>query len=343
MIVIDGSFGEGGGQILRTSVALSAITTKPVKINNIRFNRPKPGLAAQHLASINAVGMLCGAEISGAEIGSDSIIFKPGELKSGKFHIDIGTAGSMILVLQACLPAALNSPSSTIIELTGGTDVKSAPSCDYFKYVMIPFLKQMGAEINIISIKRGYYPKGGGKLRIEIIPPNGNWNSLELTSQGDLESIKGVIHIANLPEHISERLKKTASSEIVRKFGDIKLELELDIVSGSRSPGVGITLWASTTTTRLGSSKIGERGISAEILAKTAVSDLYSAYNTGSSVDVYTADQLLPYLAFNPGCFLAPEPLSEHTTTNLEVIRQFYSTLFEISSKGNTVEIKSKT
>jgi RNA 3'-phosphate cyclase len=170
LITIDGSYGEGGGQILRTAVALSALKKEPIKIINIRANRPDPGIKSQHYIAIKSVKELCSAETTGLDVGSYTLTFIPGDVKGGKYKFDIGTAGSMILVFQTCILASLNAKEPVTIKLIGGTDVKWAPTWDYFNNVFIPLLKSLGISINVNLIKRGYYPKGGGEAEITINP-----------------------------------------------------------------------------------------------------------------------------------------------------------------------------
>jgi RNA 3'-phosphate cyclase len=340
MIVIDGSLGEGGGQILRTSIALSAITQTPVKIINIRRNRPKPGLAAQHVTGIKAVSNLCSAHTKGLNIGSIEIEFTPHNLIGGSHKLDIGTAGSITLVLQACLPAALCSPHSTLLELTGGTDVKFAPPIDYFRYIIAPLLEKMGAGFDFLEIRRGYYPKGGGYLKLKINPPSKTLKPLLLTAPGQFKQASGIINIANLPDHISRRMEGTAQEEFKKNFKDTSLDLRYDNKPGSLSSGVGLTLWANFENAVIGASALGERGIPAEKLAKSAVQNLFTEIQAGAAVDVYAADQLLIYLAIGKGNILARQPLSNHAVTNISVIEQFYGDIFKKTIKDKLVNIE---
>ena len=170
MLTIDGSYGEGGGQILRTAVALSALNKEPIKIINIRANRPNPGIKAQHYVAIKSVKELCNAKTSGLEVGSSSLTFTPGEIKGGTYKFDIGTAGSMVLVFQTCILASLKSKEPITIRLTGGSDDKWAPTWDYFYYVFLPLIKKIGVNVDAKLIKRGYYPIGGGEAEITINP-----------------------------------------------------------------------------------------------------------------------------------------------------------------------------
>jgi RNA 3'-phosphate cyclase len=343
LLDIDGSIGEGGGQILRTSIALSAIKAMPVHITKIRYNRSKPGLAAQHITGIRAAGMLCDAEMKGLERGSKEVEFIPGKIVGGDFELDIGTAGSITLVLQACLPVALHADEPTVLKLTGGTDVKFAPPLDYFRYVITPFLQRMGAGIEFPEVKRGYYPKGGGRVVVKITPPDSKLQPIILDEHPEFDSVSGLIHCAGLPGHIPERIQKAAEAEFKKRADDKALELGIETVPKSYSPGVGITLWASSGTTIIGSSALGERGVPAEKLGSSAVKDLLTEIRSGASVDVYGADQLIPYLAIAGGSYTARLPLSEHALTNIEIVEKFYGKIFNRVEKDGLGRIGSES
>jgi RNA 3'-phosphate cyclase len=342
MLEIDGSHGEGGGQILRTSVALSALNGTPIVIKKIRNNRPRPGLAAQHMTGIMVAGELCGAVISGLKKGSTEITFEPGEIKGGSYKFDIGTAGSITLVLQAVLPLILRAGGTTTLDLIGGTDVKFAPPIDYFKFVMKPKLEKMGAVIDLKETVRGYYPRGGGRVVIEITPPAGKLKNLELAARGKLNEIWGTIHSANLPGHISTRIKNSAEAELNEKYPNINVDLEIERVENSRSPGVGINLCGRFDNTVLGSNSIGERGLPAEKLAIEATAGLITEIKSGASVDAYAADQLLPFLIGTSSVFLTRKPLSDHTLTNLAVINRFSGDVFKMTEREHVIKLESE-
>lgn len=326
MLEIDGSYGEGGGQIIRTAVALSALTKKPIKIKNIRAKRKNPGLSYQHITAIKLVAKICDATVSGLEKGSSFIEFYPNKIKGGDYVFDVGTAGSLTLILQACIPPCLFANGRTKIIITGGTDVKWSPPFDYFSNVFLPILKKMGAIIKIDLLQRGHYPKGGGKVKIEIFPVKNSLSSLNLNQRGDIIKISGVAHTANLPDHVSERMKNGVNEKL--KNYQLKIVTE---VSKGYSSGAGITLWAETEDTIIGSSAIGERGIRAEIVGEKAANDLITEINSNSTLDNYAADQILPYLALakSNSCFLANE-ISMHAKTNMWLIEQFLNVNYQI-------------
>ena len=194
MLQIDGSYGEGGGQIVRTAVALSVLTKTPVEITNIRARRPEPGLKAQHHTAISCMKDLCNAKTDGLQIGSSTVRFNPGEVKSGNYRFDIGTAGSMILVFQSCILCAVHAAKPVTITLTGGTDVKWAPSWDYFTNVFLSLLKKMGVSIDIQLKRRGYYPKGGGEASVTVHPCD-DIKPLNLDGKEEFRHVDGNIHI----------------------------------------------------------------------------------------------------------------------------------------------------
>ena len=207
MIEIDGSYGEGGGQILRTGLALSALTTKPVKIFNIRANRPTPGLKRQHMVAIESVMNICNAEVKGLFQGSTTLEFYPGKLRGGDYSFDIGTAGSITLVLQACMLPSLFAEKTTRLSITGGTDVKWSPPWDYFRYVILPLLSKIGVKIDGYLHMRGYYPAGGGKAQVIIYPCD---KIIGTQFPEEITDIRGKVNSANLPRSIAERMKKSA-------------------------------------------------------------------------------------------------------------------------------------
>ena len=336
MLEIDGSYGEGGGQILRNAVALSTLTTKPVTINNIRANRPNPGIKPQHYISIKSIEELCGAKTTGLEIGSSTLSFTPGDLKSGKYKFDIGTAGSITLVFQACILASLNSKEPITIQLTGGTDVKWSPSWDYFTKVFLPLLKKMDVSVEARLINRGYYPKGGGKAELTINSCE-NIKPLQLDKYQDFSDIKGIINIAGLPDHVSTRMKHSAIKLLLKEdlLSDIKIEKTSAI-----SQGTGITLWIESKDTILGTTVLGERGVSSEEIGKTAVLNLLAEIKSASTLDAYAFDQLLPYMALAKGtssCFV--KELSNHANTNIWLLKQFLDVNFEAKHKEDNFKI----
>lgn len=324
MLTIDGSHGEGGGQILRTAVALSCLTKQSIKIINIRAKRENRGLANQHITAIESVAKICNAEVRGLKKGSMNVEFFPKEIKGGKFHLNVGTAGSITLVLQACLIPSLLSNEKFSFEIIGGTDVKFAPPIDYFANVFLQILQKMNAEIKVELVRRGYYPKGNGCVNVEIFPKE--LKELRLEKQ-EIKKIKGIVHSSNLPEHIAKRIKHSALKNLIIYSYEIK-----DDFCNAMDAGCGITLW--TEPTILGSNALGEIGIKAEILGENCSKELLNEINSGATLDIHMADQILPYLAIAKGEFLCRE-LSLHAQTNIWLIEQFLPIKFKIKNFGN--------
>ena len=203
MIEIDGSFGEGGGQIVRTAVALSAVTGKPVRITKIRLGRPKPGLAAQHARAIMALAGICDDRISGVEPGSSEISFSPGEIRGGRHRVEIGTAGSVTLLMQCLLPALLRAEAPSSLQIQGGTDVSWAPTVDYSKNVFLPALSSFRAKVSLEVLQRGYYPRGQGEVLLEVEPAKLKASQLAGRACETQSMVQGVSHSSNLPEHVA--------------------------------------------------------------------------------------------------------------------------------------------
>jgi RNA 3'-phosphate cyclase len=341
MLEIDGSHGEGGGQILRTSVSLAALKQQPIRIVNIRANRPKPGLNFQHMTSIMSVVDLSNAITKGLEKGSTEVDFHPHEIRGGKFHFDILTAGSTTLVLQACLLPSLFASEPTEFTITGGTDVKWSPPIDYFRFVFAPILHKMGADVSIIMGRRGHYPKGGGEIIVRVNPTK-ELGPLVLDERGDLKSIRGIAHVSNLPNAIAMRMKHTALLKLV-DCADIQVSEEHHPQGKDPAPGAGtgIVLWANYENTVLGANGLGERGLPAERVGQMACENLQREMNSKATLDVHAADQFLPYMALAKGesVFRARE-LSDHTKTNMWLVEKFLDVKFEVTQKDGLEEVR---
>lgn len=314
MIEIDGAYGEGGGQLLRMAVACAAIRGQPIRITRIRAGRPRPGLAAQHLAAVQGVAALCQAEVEGLSLGSQALTFRPGALKSGHFAFAIPTAGSVALVLQACLPAALCAPGPVSLRIGGGTDVRWAPPGDYLRFVLLPLLARLGASVRLEIIRRGYYPRGGGEV-IAHIEPTTEWRAFECTSCGSIRALRGVAHVANLPPTIAARMAEAAGSHL-GDWGPVRVLAEH--YGGDQASGQGgaIVLWAEGEHSILGASCLAERGKRAEDVAREAASQLAAELAAGAALDSHAADQLLIYLALarRESCFTVRE-VTKHLST----------------------------
>lgn len=320
MLEIDGSYGEGGGQIIRTSIALSTLTGTPVRIFNIRVSRPKPGLAAQHRKAIETAASICGAEVGGLAIGSREITYVPGKPAGGFFSIDIGTAGSITLLLQCLMPAALNLDSPLELRIRGGTDVEWSPSVDYLKNVTLPALSRMGYRCCIELIARGYYPVGGGIVRARIQPSVLEKVSFEAPAP---RKVRGISHSSGLPAHVTQR--QAASAAGLLSEAGIEHEISEETAKYT-STGSGITLWCGAA----GSCSYGRRGKPAEEVGRDAAESIIREIQRGAGVDVHLADQLIPYMALARGGSFTARELSMHTKTNIWVTEQFLDVKFRI-------------
>ncbi|MHA1577225.1 MAG: RNA 3'-terminal phosphate cyclase [Candidatus Thorarchaeota archaeon] len=337
MIEIDGSYGEGGGQILRTAISLSALIMKPVRIGKIRAGRKKPGLRRQHMAGIELASRLVNASVRGLEIGSTEVEFEPTERRSGSFSFDVGTAGSISLILQAVLPPAILSPEPVQFNLRGGTDVSWSPPLDYIREVFVPMLHLMGPIIEIRQERRGHYPKGGGKASISITPVDGI-KGVDLYEFGKLLGVSGISHCVRLPGHIADRQASSAES-VLMENGVKMMNIERESYPKNKDPhigpGTGIVLWAeSDTGLRIGADNLGSRGKRAEDVGKEAAEHLISELSSGMAIDSHLCDMLVPYLAIaNGSSRIGITKVTSHLVTNVAIAKQIME--IEITLKGD--------
>ncbi len=339
MLEIDGSYGEGGGQLLRTAVALAAITGRAIRVRRIRARRDKPGLAPQHLAAVRAVAALAAGRTTGLELRSDTLEFHPGGIAGGSHRFDVGTAGSVTLVMQALLPVMVASGKPCTASVVGGTDVRAAPPLDYFSEVILPLLGRMGADARLAVRRRGYYPRGGGEVEVAVLPAK-DLRPLDTGTAGALERIAGVAHVGNLPEHIATRMRSSALERLgapVRARAEIAARaLGPDEATGQ---GGAIVAWASTEHTIVGAGRVAERGVRAETLGAAVGDELAADLGAGATLDVHAADQLLVYLALARGGAFATRSLSSHAQTAIWLIGQFLPVHFEVSTAGSLTRV----
>ena len=333
MIEIDGSYGEGGGQIVRTSVALSAVTGKSVLIKKIRQGRPKPGLAAQHAQAIRALGQICNAEIKGAEPGSSEVLFCPQEICGGSRRVEIGTAGSVTLLMQCLLPALLHAEKRTSLQVQGGTDVQWSPTVDYFRNVFLPALSFFGGRAGLQLLRRGYYPRGQGEVLLEVEPSHLKPAHISYEPFNPAHNrIMGISHCSNLPQHVAERQAASAIERLQKAGYEAEIAQETGRLA---STGSGITLW----TAGKGASSLGERGLPAEKVGRRAAEEMVRELESPAAVDAHLADQLIPYLALAGGSFTVSE-ISLHTKTNIWTAGHFLEAKFEIRAKEGIFSIE---
>ncbi|MGB9941271.1 RNA 3'-terminal phosphate cyclase [Methanosarcina sp.] len=328
MLEIDGSYGEGGGQLVRTAVALSAVTGKEIRVTNIRKNRPKPGLKQQHLKALETAASLCEAQVSGLFPGSTELSFAPVEIKGGKYDIDIGTAGSITLLLQCIMPALPFAKEEVEIKVKGGTDVAWSPTMDYLQHVTFRALERLGYSGSVTLKEHGYYPKGGGKVSAFFKPCRlQGFHFLK-----EEEEIRGISHASNLPAHVPLRQAEAASTGLMEAGYPSRIETQS---FEAFSTGSGITLW----TGYIGGSALGERGLPAEKVGKRASDEIIPELRTGASVDTHLADQLIPYMALAGNSSYTVRDLSLHAATNIWVTEQFLDVKFRIEEKEGLFEV----
>lgn len=318
MITIDGSLGEGGGQILRSSLALSMVTGQPFRIENVRANRRKPGLMRQHMTAAKASAEICGGSLEGAEIGSTELTFLPGTVQPGEYRFSIGTAGSATLVCQTILPALMlaDKPSQVIFE--GGTHNPAAPPFPFLQKSFLPVLEKMGVRASLRLERPGFYPAGGGCFVLEVQPFEGG-QRLELMERGSELSRKAEAIVAGLPTEIAER-----ELRVVREnLGWEENELILRGEKKDRGPGnvLVITIaFENLTETFVG---FGEFGTSAERVAKKVLKGVQRYLKSDVAVGPHLADQLLLPMAIIRGGSFTTQRLSRHSATNIEIIQSF--------------------
>jgi RNA 3'-phosphate cyclase len=327
MIEIDGSQGEGGGQILRSSLSLSLITGKPVSITNIRARRPKPGLRAQHLKSVEAAAAVGRADTEGVTFGSQSLIFSPRGIYAGQYHFDIGTAGSTSLVLQTIFTPLSLADGPSRITITGGTHVKWSPAYHYLRMQWLPHMHRIGFRGDLTLDLAGFFPQGDGRIRAEI-RPSASCTSLNLTERGGLQRIEGLSAVSNLPESIAIRQRRQA----LRRLSGVGCPMEVDIAHlPSKRKGTMIVLKAVFEKSQACYVGLGERGKPAEKVGDEAADALFAFMATDGVIDEYLADQLLVPLALATGISeFRTSKVTQHLITNAAVIRAFTSASVEV-------------
>ena len=327
---IDGSMGEGGGQVLRTALTLSMCLQQPIRISNIRAGRKKTGLLRQHLAALKAAAEISDASVTGANLGSEAVTFSPRTVKQGDYKFSIGSAGSTTLLAQTIIPALSLLDERSTIEVQGGTHNGMAPSVDFVELALIPLLHKAGFTVESELIQHGFYPNGAGTWRLRV-HPRATTEPLELTARGKLISKAAIATISNLQPHIGER----ELDRVAKKLGWSPDQLQLKEVAAS-GPGNVISLRCSYENLTEVFEAVGTLGVSAERVAGRAISAA-RCYLTGShAVGEYLADQLLLPLVLGNGGAFSTGALSSHCRTNMALINKMMQTeCFQIA-EGTT-------
>lgn len=338
--VVDGSYGEGGGQILRTAVALSAVIGRPVKVIKIRAGRPNPGLRPQHVGTLKIIATMCDAEVEGLNVGSAAILFKPKKLAAREMRYDIGSAGAITLLLQVAVIVAARAEQRCSFEIVGGTDVKWSPTIDYFNYVYIPALKALGIRAKLAVERRGYYPKGGGLVKVEVERAE-SIKPLVLIEQP--ASPANVISVCSqLPLDVAKRQLNSALNILHQhkiQLGGVKSSVE-----SALSAGTSITIYSvdECKGTYLGADAIGERGKPAEKVGREAAERFLFEWSAQAAVDSHLADMLVLPLSLAEGASTyTTSKLTQHLETNLYVVSRLTGCTYELNKlRSSAVVVK---
>lgn len=333
---IDGS--DGGGQVFRTAVGLSARTGDPVRVENVRGNRPDPGLGAQHLTALRAVARVADADVTGDELGSETVEFRPGSLAEGErdVSVDVGTAGSVALVFDALLPAADALPAPVTVRATGGTDVPWSPSADYHRRVKLPLLARYGVDADLDLARRGFYPAGGGEATLALGPST--LVPFDLTDRGSLAGVevRGVEshHLADAD--VAERMVAGAEEALSAAGVETDVTTRTETAE-TASPGAVVLVRARYDRTLVGFAELGEKGVPAERVAEDAVGRFVRWRDGPGAVDAHAADQLLPLAALAGGAVEIPR-VTDHVRSEAGVLRAFgFDVAVEERSDGSAV------
>jgi RNA 3'-terminal phosphate cyclase (ATP) len=337
MIEIDGSLGEGGGQVLRSSVSLSVCRKTPLRIFNIRSGRKKPGLARQHLTAVQAAGAICGADLRGASLGSQEVGFTPGDVRPGDYKFAVGSAGSATLVLQTVLPALLCAAGPSRLTLEGGTHNPWAPPFDFLEKAFLPLIGQMGPRVSARLERAGFYPAGGGRFTVEIQPAE-TLKPLHLTERGPVKRQLARVIISNLPQHVAEREIRVLGS----KLGWRKELLRIEPVPDPAGPGNVILVEIECEHITEVFCAFGQRGVKAEKVAGQAAEQALGYLGSDAPVGEHLADQLLLPLALAGEGSFVTSAISRHAETNIEIIRKFLDVGISTSRTNGNWQVQIK-
>ena len=331
MIELDGAYGEGGGQILRTGLALSSILKVPVRIVNIRARRKNPGLKPQHVTCVQALSTFTDATVVGAEINSMEVLFEPKELRSGEFSFNVAdlksSAGSVTLILQALLSPLLYGPGRSRIVIRGGTHVEWSPPVHYLLHVFLPTVQRMGVHANLTLNRWGWYPKGKGAVTVDVEPLQ-KLTPIHLEERGELKALRGLSVSSKLPMTISKRQRRHADQLLHDAGYDSQIRM---FETPASCPGTIFFLWAEFDESLAGFSTLGRRGRPAEEVAGSTVRQFLEFMNSSSAIDEHLADQLIIYMALaqGPSSFITSR-ITQHLLTCIWVVEQFLPVKFQI-------------
>lgn len=332
MIQIDGAFGEGGGQIVRTACSLSALTGRAARIVNIRQARREPGLRLQHLVAVQALAELCGGSVQGAAIGSRELTFRPGGTAARDISVRIDTAASITLIAQCLIPAVLSAPGAVRVTFSGGaTDTAFSPPFDYVREVFLWFLRRTGIAVNAEIARRGYYPRGGAVVAVEIAPARPH--PLIATERGALKEIRVVSSAASVLRQRKVAERQIEGAALV--LGSLPIAPKTNAeYARSMSAGSALCIVAEFERTVVGASALGARGKMAEQVGREAGEQFLAEFNSPGCLDRHMGDQILPYMALaGRGGRVTVTGISEHCRTNMRVIEQFLEGRFDVQDR----------
>ncbi|MEM1564332.1 MAG: RNA 3'-terminal phosphate cyclase [Candidatus Bathyarchaeia archaeon] len=342
MIEIDGSQKSGSGTILRLSVALASILGKPLHIYNIRQNRPQPGLRPQHLEAVLTAAKLCDAEVKGAVLNSRELWFTPKTVRGGAFEAEIGTAGSIPMLIMTVLPICIFAENNVHLHISrGGTDVSHSPTINYMRFVFLPILRRMGINAEITVHKYGYYPKGMGEATLKVEPCK-ELKPLCLEDFGNIKNVRGVSVCTFLADRRVAERQAAAANKHLERFG---LKVDFQVVNDKSNPlqkGSSLVLWAETDKGAvLGADSIGELGKTSEAVGIEAAEKLHTEISSRATVDVHLADMLVPYVALAKGrsAYLT-RALSDHLETNIWLAETFLGVKFNVKRVNGLYKVE---
>lgn len=336
MIIIDGSEGEGGGQVLRYACALALLTGQPFTIENIRGGRERPGLMRQHVTAIEAACVVGGAECSGLAVGSNSISFRPGRITPGRYHFAVGTAGSTGLVLQTVLVPLMTADAPSHLVIEGGTHAMAAPPFEFIERTLLPVINRMGPTVSARLVRHGFYPRGGGRIEVDIVPAP--LRPIECIERGAAGPVQATAIVAGIPFDIAERELKAARKTLAHWPAEAFAPRQLPADHG---PGNALLIEACFDQVTEVMSAFGKLGVPAERLATTAAKRMAGYIASGAFAGPYLQDQMLLPMAMARGGAFTTVKLSEHSRTAAALIERFTGIVFRMSDEGerNHVEV----
>lgn len=325
LIELDGSVGEGGGQILRSALSLSAITGRPVRLFNIRKKRRKPGLMRQHLTAVKAAAAICGAKVEGAELGADKLTFAPSSVRGGEYSFAVGSAGSANLVLQTVIPALLSAGGSSRITVEGGTHNPMCPPFDFLNETFFPILKKMGVEVTASLDCPGFFPAGGGKVTVTLEPAK-ELSQVSLLEREEVSSITATILHSNLPIEIAERERQLLIEKLKLSDGQCSIET----LDDNPGPGNVLLVRVDTENHRQVFTGFGQKGVPATRIVDDLAKEVGNYVSSSGFAGPHLADQLILPMGLAGGGAFSTSAVTEHTATNIGVVEAFLPVRFDV-------------